>query len=59
MNSWLQNKLLYGTNLRADIATRKFLKLTDTAYGASKLLGYSMNAAYRNWKDLTEAGWAE
>jgi len=59
MNSWLRHRLLFGTNLRADIATAKFLKLTDTAYGAAKLLGCSMNAAYRNWKDLTEAGWGE
>ncbi len=58
MNSWLRHRLLFGTNLRADIATTKFLKLTDTAYGAAKLLGCSINAAYRNWNDLTEAGWA-
>jgi len=58
MNSWLRQRLLFGTNLRADIATAIQLKLSDTAYGAAKLLGCSMNAAYRNWKDLTEAGWA-
>lgn len=58
-NSWLRHRLLFGTNLRADVATVKFLKLTDTAYGAAKLLGCSMNAAYRNWNDLKEAGWAE
>jgi len=59
MNSWLRQRLLFGTNLRADVATAKLLKLSDTAYGAAKLLGCSMNAAYRNWRDLTEAGWAE
>lgn len=58
MNSWLRHRLLFGTNLRADMATVKLLELTDTAYGAAKLLNCSMNAAYRNWKDLTEAGWA-
>jgi hypothetical protein len=57
MNPWLRHRLLFGTNLRADVATVKFLKLTNTAYGAAKLLGCSMNAAYRNWNDLTEAGW--
>lgn len=59
MNPWLRHRLLFGTNLRADMATVKSLKLTNTAYGAAKLLGCSMNAAYRNWNDLTEAGWAE
>lgn len=58
-NTWLKSRLLFGTNLRADIATIKSLKIADTAYGAAKLLGCSMNAAYRNWNDLTEAGWAE
>lgn len=58
MNSWLRHRLLFGTNLRADIATAKYLKITDTAYGAAKILGCSMNAAYRNWKALEEAGWA-
>ena len=58
-NIWLRSRLLFGTNLRADIATVKSLKLADTAYGASKLLGCSINAAYRNWKDLEEVGWGE
>ena len=59
LNSWLRLRLLFGVNLRADIATTKFLKVADTAYGAAKILGCSMNAAYRNWNDLKEAGWAE
>ncbi len=59
MNAWLNSRLLFGTNLRADIATVKSLKIADTAYAAAKLLGCSMNAAYRNWNDLTEAGWAK
>jgi len=55
----LKSRLLFGTNLRADIAAVKSLKIADTAYAAAKFLGCSMNAAYRNWNDLTEAGWAE
>lgn len=57
MNSWLKSRLLFGTNLRADIATLMTLKIADTAYAAAKILGCSMNAAYRNWNDLEEAGW--
>lgn len=58
-NAWLKSRLLFGTNLRADIAALKSLKTASTAYAAAKLLGCSMNAAYRNWNDLTEAGWGQ
>jgi hypothetical protein len=57
MNIWLRSRLLFGSNLRADIAAVMSLKSADTAYAAAKILGCSMNAAYRNWNDLTEAGW--
>lgn len=56
-NLWLKNRLLFGSNVRADIATVKSLKLAGTGYAAAKLLRCSPNAAYRNWKDLDEAGW--
>jgi hypothetical protein len=55
-NEWLKFRVLFGTNMRADVAAVIFLKLTPTAYGAAKMLGCSPNTAYRNWKDLHEAG---
>jgi hypothetical protein len=57
-NAWLKNRLLFGSNSRADVATLKELKLAKTAYAAAKILGCSANTAYRNWNDLEEAGWA-
>ena len=56
-NVWIKNRLLFGTNTRADIATVKELELADTAYKAAKILSCSASAAYRNWNDLEEAGW--
>jgi len=58
-NTWLKNRLLFGSNVRADIATLISLKRAETGYAAAKILGCSPNAAYRNWKDLEEAGWRQ
>jgi hypothetical protein len=58
-NLWLKNRLLFGTNLRADMATVLQLNLAQTAYKASKILMCSANAAYRNWNALKEAGWCQ
>jgi hypothetical protein len=54
-NVWLQNRLLYGPNLRSDFVTIFTLSLAQNAYQAAKLLGCSMNASYRNWKSVEEA----
>ncbi len=56
-NHWLKYRILFGTNMRADIAAVISLKLASTGYRAAKLLGCSFNTAYRNWNDLEEAGW--
>ncbi|OFZ26744.1 MAG: hypothetical protein A2381_17290 [Bdellovibrionales bacterium RIFOXYB1_FULL_37_110] len=54
-NAWLRNRLVFGSNLRADFITVFTLGLAQNAYQASKLLSCSANASYRNWKDLEEA----
>lgn len=51
-NKWIRHRILFGVNLRADIATVKVLNLASTAYQASKVLKCSFNAASRNWNDL-------
>lgn len=51
-NPWIKNRILFGSNLRADIATIRELELASTAYAASKLAKCSPNAAKRNWDDL-------
>lgn len=56
-NTWIKNRFLFGSNLRADIATIRELGLAKTAYQAAKIAICSMNAAYRNWDDLEDAGW--
>ncbi len=56
-NTWLKNRLLFGPNLRADVATLMELKLVNNANQAAKKLGCSRDGAYRNWKALEEAGW--
>jgi len=56
-NQWLKCRLLFGVNVRADIAAVLSLKLVKTAYAAAKLLGCAPNTAYRNWAELKESGW--
>lgn len=51
-NTWIKNRLKYGTNLRADIVTIRELSLADTGYKAAKVSHCSINAAYRNWNEL-------
>jgi hypothetical protein len=51
-NKWIRNRVLFGVNMRADVATVINLKLASSAYQASKLLRCSFNAASRNWNDL-------
>jgi hypothetical protein len=51
-NKWLHHRILFGVNMRADIATVMVLKIAISAYQASKYLKCSFNAASRNWKDL-------
>ena len=57
-NIWIKNRLLFGVNPRADIATVLELKSCRTAYAAAKILNISKPTAYRNWDDLKMAGWA-
>ena len=54
-NLWLRLRLLFGANLRADVATVLALDLAPTAYAAAKYLQCSQNAVYRNWQNLKEA----
>lgn len=58
-NPWLKFRLLFGSNLRADVATILYLQLASTAYAAAKYLNASTSAVYRNWQDLKEADWDE
>ena len=55
-NVWIKNRILFGVNLRADIATIRELSLSETAYGASKIIHCSPNAAKKNWDDLGLVG---
>jgi hypothetical protein len=54
-NPWLKNRLLMGSNLRADFITIFTLGLARNAYQAAKILNCSENASYRNWRSLEEA----
>lgn len=56
-NTWIKNRILFGSNLRSDIASIRELGLANTAYQAAKIALCSMNAAYRNWADLEDSGW--
>lgn len=56
-NLWLKNRVLFGSNVRADVATLIELKQIKNGYEASKLASCSMTAAYRNYSALIEAGW--
>jgi hypothetical protein len=51
-NRWIHHRILFGVNMRADVATVVVLKLAGSAYQASKYLKCSFNAASRNWNDL-------
>lgn len=51
-NTWIRNRMKYGSNLRADIITILELGLAKTAYEASKILGCSLNASYKNWNEI-------
>lgn len=52
-NRWIRHRVLFGVNMRADVATAMVLNLASSAYQASKVLKCSFNAASRNWNDLT------
>ena len=56
-NRWLYNRQLFGTNFRADMATVMELHLATNAYQAMKVLGCSLDTAYRNWNALNEIDW--
>lgn len=56
-NPWIKFRLLFGSNLRADVAAVIHLRLASTAYGAAKYLNCSTSAVYRNWNDLIDIGW--
>ncbi len=51
-NKWIQNRLRFGTNLRADIVSIRELSLATNAYQAAKQARCSLNASYRNWNEL-------
>lgn len=52
-NRWIRYRILFGVNMRADVATVMVLKLATSAYQAAKFLNCSFNSASRNWNDLT------
>lgn len=51
-NKWIRHRILFGVNMRADIATVMVLNLASGPYQASKFLKCSFNSAKRNWSDL-------
>lgn len=51
-NKWINNRVLFGVNMRADVASVINLKLASSAYQTAKFLKCSFNAASRNWNDL-------
>ncbi|MBI3557924.1 MAG: hypothetical protein HY074_16805 [Deltaproteobacteria bacterium] len=51
-NAWLRFRALIGANFRADLAFVMAHKRASTAYQAAKLLGCSIETAYRLWKGL-------
>lgn len=51
-NKWIHHRILFGVNMRADVATVMVLKLAESAYQASKFLKCSFRSASRNWNDL-------
>lgn len=58
-NKWLKLRVLFGANLRADVATVLCLGLASTAYAAAKYLYCSQSAVYRNWQDLKDVHWEQ
>lgn len=56
-NVWIKNRILFGANVRADIATIRELRLAETAYRASQIAACSTKAAYNSWADLEEVNW--
>ncbi len=52
INKWIHHRILFGVNMRADVATVMVLNLAKSAYQASKFLNCSYRAASRNWNDL-------
>lgn len=58
-NLWIKHRILFGVNMRADVATVMVLKIASSAYQASKILKCSFNAASRNWNDLTNVNFGE
>jgi hypothetical protein len=56
-NTWIRNRILFGVNMRADVATVIILKLASSAYQTSKVLKCSFNAASRNWNDLVSVNY--
>lgn len=52
-NRWIRYRILFGVNMRADVATVLALGLANSAYQTAKLLNCSFSSASRNWKDLT------
>jgi len=51
-NKWIESRVLFGVNMRADIASVIRLNLASSAYKAAKILNCSYNSASRNWNDL-------
>lgn len=52
LNKWIKHRVLFGVNMRADVATVMVLNLATNAYQTSKFLKCSFNSASRNWNDL-------
>ncbi len=57
-NRFLKNRLLFWTNSRADVATLVQFGFKNP-YQISKFFFSSYDTAYRNYKNLIEAGWPE
>jgi hypothetical protein len=53
-NIWLRNRVLFGTNLRADIFTIIENEICSSPYQCSKYLDISLKTAYQHWNSIKE-----
>lgn len=56
-NLWLKNRVLFGSNVRSDVATLMEMGKIKNGYEAAKMAECSFTSAYRNFSALIEVGW--
>ncbi len=56
-NIWLRNRSLWGSNLRADVASVLMLGLAKNKYQTAKLLDCSIDGVTKSWNAFHEVEW--